>query len=124
MLRLQSGLISQERTPDTDDVIPNTMDVQHEEGNDANEHENDEDEFEMQRMITQCFGWFENDNNNSQEDIILEIEHEFMAKEGMDLLEEFAVPLYKGSKTNRVVAIILLINCFAIFGVSNACATK
>ena len=55
---------------------------------------------------------------------ILEDEQEFMADEGMDLLEESSIPLYKGSKTSRVVAVILIFNCFAIFGVSNACATE
>ena len=47
-----------------------------------------------------------------------------MADEGMDLLEESSIPLYEGSKTSRVVAVILLLNCFAVFGVSNACATE
>ena len=77
----------------------------------------------MQRMITKCFGRFENDNNDSHEDTILEDEQVFMAEERMDLLEEYAIPLKEGCKTSRVVAIILLFSCFVVFGVSNACAT-
>ena len=78
----------------------------------------------MERMITECFGRFDNDNIDSQEDTILEDEGEIMVEEGMDVLEEFAVPLYEGSKTRQVVAVILLLNCFAVFGVSNACTTE
>lgn len=123
-VHIQSGLTGQERTPNTDDAVPSTVDDQHEEGINVSDTENDEGEFEVQRMITECFGRFENDNIDSQEDSILEDEREIMAEEGMDLLEESAVPLYEGSKTRRVVAVILLLNCFAVFGVSNACATE
>ena len=100
------------------------MDAEDEENNDANENANDEGEFEVQRMIIECFGLFENDIGDSQEDEIIEDEHEFMADEGMDLLEESSIPLYEGSKTSRVIAVIILFNCFTVFGVSNACATE
>ena len=99
------------------------MDAEHEEGSDASEHEDEECEFEVQPIIIECFARFGNDNNDSVEDTVLEDEQEFIVEEGMDLLEESAVPLYEGNKTSRVVAVILLLNCFAVFGVSNACAT-
>lgn len=126
-MHLQSTLTGQERTANTDDAddaIPSTMDDQHKEGSDVSNSENDEGEFEVQRMITECFGRFENDNIDSQEDTIFEDGQQSMDDGGMDLLEESAVPLYEGSKTSRVAAVILLLNCFAVFGVSNACATE
>lgn len=124
---LQSTLTGQERAANTDDAndaIPSTMDDQHKEGSDVSDSENDEGEFEVQRMITECFGRFENDNIDSQEDTIFEDGQQSMDDGGMDLVEESAVPLYEGSKTSRVATVILLLNCFAVFGVSNACATE
>jgi hypothetical protein len=123
-LHMQSGLSSQENTLNTDKVLPSAMDAEHEEDNNVNEHAIHEGDFKVQRMITECFGRFKNDIGDSQEDEVLEDEWEFMADEGMDLLEESSIRLYEGSKTNRVVAVILLLNCFAIFGVFNACATE
>ena len=123
-VHIQSGLTGKERTLNIDDAVPSTMDDQQEEGIEVSDSENDEGQFEVERMITECFGRFDNNNIDSQEDTILEDEREIMAEEGMDVLEEFAVPLYEGSKTRRVVAVILLLNCFAVFGVSNACATE
>ncbi len=97
---MQSGLSGQESTLNTDEALPSTMDAEDEERNDVNEHANDEGDFEVQRMLTECFGRFENDIGDSQEDEILEDEREFMADEGMDLLEESSIPLYEGSKTS------------------------
>ena len=49
---MQSGLSG---TLNTDEALPSTMDAEDEESNDANENANDEGEFEVQRMITECF---------------------------------------------------------------------
>jgi hypothetical protein len=122
---MQSGLSAQSSTIlNTDEVPPSAVDAEPEEGSDVYQDANEEGDFEVQRMITECFGRFENDIGDREEDEVLEDEGEFMADEGMDLLEESSIPLYEGSKTSRVVAIILLVNCFAVFGVSNACATE
>lgn len=94
---MQSGLSGQESTLNTDEVLPSAMDAKHEEGSDVNEYANDEGDFEVQRMITKCFGQFENDVGDSQEDEILEDERAFMVDEGMDLVVESSIPLYEGS---------------------------
>ena len=121
---MQSGLSGQDSTVQNTDEVPlSVVDSEPEEGSDVYQQANDEGDFEVQRMITECFGRFEKDIGDRQEDEILEDDSKFMADEGEDLLEESSIPLYEGSKTSRVVAVILLLNCFAVFGVSNACAT-
>ena len=98
---MQSGLSAQSSTVlNTDEVPPSAVDAEPEEGSDLYQDANEEGDFEVQRMITECFGRFENDIGDSQEDDILEDEQEFMADEGMDLLEESSIPLYEGSKTS------------------------
>ena len=47
-VHIQCGLSG---TLNTDEALPSTMDAENEEGSDANEHANDEGEFEVQRMI-------------------------------------------------------------------------
>jgi hypothetical protein len=68
---MQTGLSG---TLNTDEALLSTTDAEDEEGSDANENANDEGEFEVQRMIIECFGMFENDIGDSQEDEILEDE--------------------------------------------------
>ena len=41
-MHIQSGLTGKERTSNIDDVVPNTMDDQQEEGIEINDSENDE----------------------------------------------------------------------------------
>jgi hypothetical protein len=41
-----------------------------------------------------------------------------------DLLQEAQIPLFEGSKSNRLVTTLLLLNCFVIFGVSIAFADE
>jgi hypothetical protein len=41
-----------------------------------------------------------------------------------ELLEESIIPLYEGCNTNWLVATLLLLNCFAVFGVSTAFANE
>ena len=42
----------------------------------------------------------------------------------MNVLRESKIPLYEGARTTCLVAILLLLNCFTVFGVSNACADE
>jgi hypothetical protein len=41
-----------------------------------------------------------------------------------ELLEESIIPLYEGCNTNWLVATLLLLNCFVVFGVSPAFANE
>jgi hypothetical protein len=41
-----------------------------------------------------------------------------------DRLQEAQIPLFEGSKNNRLVTTLLLLNCFAIFGVLIAFANE
>ena len=40
------------------------------------------------------------------------------------VIEESNIPLYEGSQTKLLVAVLLLFNCFTVFGVSNTCADE
>jgi len=92
--------------------------------------ESEDKEFEVQRMIMECFGRYNknrtttNDGPDNDEDAIYMEEEESEEVELRDILEESKFPLYEGSKTSRLAAVLLLLNCFTVFGVSNACASE
>lgn len=81
-------------------------------------------------MITECLGRYDNipmpslDGLEVDEDDIAVEEEEVEQVELTNVLTESNIPLYEGSQTKRLVAVLLLFNCFTVFGVSNTCADE
>jgi hypothetical protein len=101
------------------------------------EEENGAGEFEIARLITECLGRYEtipecNGDEGSQLPRDMDGTDEAIDFENYDedipdmteLLEEFRIPFYEGCNTNRLVATLLLLNYFAVFGVSTAFADE
>ena len=88
------------------------------------------EEFELTWMVTECFATYNNippatlpSIDEDETDDALEDDH--LSNEDLTMvIEESNIPLYEGSQTKLLVAVLLLFNCFTIFGVSNACADK
>jgi hypothetical protein len=99
--------------------------------------ENGAGEFEIARLITECLGRYDtipkcNVDEGSQlpcdmggTDKAIDFENYNVDVPDMtELLEEFQIPFYKGCNTSRLVATLLFLNCFVIFGVSTAFADE
>lgn len=99
------------------------------------EHVVSEDEdIEVVRMVTECLARYNNygesnyaecnDGINDGEDVPA-IGGDVCEEEDLtDVLRESKIPLYEGARSTRLVAVLLLLNCFTVFGVSNACADE
>ena len=61
-----------------------------------------------------------NDGLDDDEDETTMEEEEFEEVELTKVLDEYINPLYEGSWTSRLIAVLLFLNWFTIFGVSNA----
>lgn len=92
--------------------------------------------MEAIRMITECLSRYDTPQDREFDCSILpgsqEIEEEefpFREEESTtsimeELLEHARTPLFAGASTNRLVSTLLLLNCFTVFGVSNAFADE
>ena len=72
-----------------------------------------------------------NDINLGDEDIFEDVvcaknmDGRLLEEDHMEnLLQEAQVPVYEGSSTNRLVAMLMLLNLFAVFGISKSCAKE
>jgi alkylhydroperoxidase/carboxymuconolactone decarboxylase family protein YurZ len=59
-----------------------------------------------------------------EDDAIPCVEGDCMADVMEELLKHARTPLFAGATTSRLVSTLLLLNCFAVFGVSNAFANE
>lgn len=87
-------------------------------------------------MITECLSRYDTPQHTEMDCSILPgsqetQEEEFpFREEGSttevmeELLEHARTPLFVGASTNRLVSTLLLLNCFTVFGVSNAFADE
>ena len=87
-------------------------------------------------MIRDCFTRYEDiaeDVDDTRDDNPIDYEdHTFLDDTDgiqedeamMDLLEQSQIPLFNGSKSNRLVSTLLLLHCFTVFGVSAAFADE
>ena len=107
------------------------------------------EEVEVVRMVNQCFKRYdglpecanitpineemEEEVHGKQEDEdemanleprVLEEDNDDNAESMEDLLKEARTPLFKDSPTNRLQAILMLLNVCNIFGVPNACVDE
>ena len=87
------------------------------------------------RMIMECLSRYDNLEDEDREDCKrtddVEEDDAIPGDEGdctADLMEELLsharTPLFAGATTSRLVSTLLLLNCFAVFGVSNAFADE
>ena len=87
------------------------------------------------RMIMECLSRYDNledvdrhDGSRTEdaveEDTIPEDEGECTPDIMEELLSHARTPLFAGATTSRLVSTLLLLNCFAVFGVSNAFADE
>jgi hypothetical protein len=97
--------------------------------------DNDNGGLEAIRMITECLSRYDNLQDEDRQDCTPtsyeEDEDAIRWEEGdcstevmEELLEHARTPLFAGASTNRLVSTLLLLNCFAVFGVSNAFADE
>ena len=102
---------------------------------DHHNEDNDVGKFEITRLITECLDRYDNMGEGSGDDSIpcdmgnvegawVPSDDDSEAKDMSQLLEDSKIPLYNGCTTNWLVAILLLLNCFTIFGVSTAFANE
>ena len=88
-------------------------------------------------MISECLGRYDRVGNGGNTEFVDTsdgaedwdnqnggYEDESAEEDMAKLLEESKTLLYEGCSTNCLIAMLLLLNCFAIFGVSNACADE
>lgn len=81
-------------------------------------------------MITECFDRYDNiplDTRDGSHEDGDDIELEDGDLNDVNLttvIEDANIPLYEGSHTKLLVAVLLLFNCFTVFGVSNTCANE
>ena len=87
------------------------------------------------KMIMECLSRYDNladedredcrtTDNAEEDDIIPGEEGDCRVDIMEDLLEHARTPLFAGVTTSRLVSTLLLLNCFAVFGVSNAFADE
>jgi hypothetical protein len=81
-------------------------------------------DFEIVRMITKCFGRYENEDMAGADVEARDICDDNDVEDVAALFDKSKTPLYAGSNSNRLAATLLLLNCFATFAVSNACADE
>ena len=98
---------------------------------DSQSSESKDEEFQVVRMITECLARYNNKSHaksnggfDDDEGTLVIGGDEFRDKDLMDVLHKSKIPLYEGAQTTRLVAQLLLLNCFTVFGVSNACADE
>ena len=82
------------------------------------------------RMIMECLSRYNNLKDEDREDCtptdtgedytIPLVEGDCNADGMEELLEHAQTPLFAGASTSRLVSTLLILNCFAVFGVSNA----
>jgi hypothetical protein len=81
-------------------------------------------------MIKECFGKYDNippttNDETDEDEIDIALEDDDLHDVDLTkIIEESNIPLYKGSQTKLLVAVLLLFNCFTVFGVSNTCADE
>jgi hypothetical protein len=92
--------------------------------------------LEAIRMITECLSRYDIPHDTDREedtvpghdeteDPDLHFQDEDIATNVMEeLLEHARTPLFAGASTTRLVSTLLLLNCFTVFGVSNAFADE
>ena len=90
----------------------------------------DFEEFELTRMVTECFARYDNippatydGIDEDENDCALE-DDDLNNVDLTTVIEGSNIPLYEGSQTKLLVAVLLLFNCFTVFGVSNTCADE
>lgn len=90
----------------------------------------DYEEFELTRMVTECFARYDNippatydGIDEDENDSALE-DNDLNNVDLTTVIEESNIPLYEGSQTKLLVAVLLLFNCFTVFGVSITCADE
>ena len=89
----------------------------------------EDEDIEVVRMVTECLARYNdytetNDGINDGEDAPAIGGDVCEEEELTDVLLESKIPLYEGARSTRLVAVLLLLNCFTVFGVSNACADE
>ena len=88
------------------------------------------EEFDVARMITDCLGRYDNvppatdDVSDEDEDDIGFNDDDFHDVGRAKFFEESNIPLYEGCQTKLLVAVLLLFNCFTVFGVTNSAADE
>lgn len=82
-------------------------------------------------MITECFGRYDTFSGGEEEQDSIGGEPEGESdgegdylEDASSLFEDSRRPLYHALNLNRLAATLLLLNCFAMFGVSNAAADE
>jgi len=87
------------------------------------------------RMIMECLSRYDNledqdredctpTNDGEEDDAIPCVEGDCNADVMEELLKYARTPLFAGASTSRLVSTLLLLNCFAVFGISNAFANE
>ena len=91
----------------------------------------EDEDFEVVRMITECLARYNNDKSTESDvrfdhdvDVPFVDTDECGEEDFASVMHESKIPLYEGARTTRLVAVLLLLNCFTVFGVSNACADE
>ena len=89
----------------------------------------EDEDIEVVRMVTECLARYNNyiesnDGINNGEDAPAIGGDVCEEEDLMNVLRESQIPLYEGARTTCLVAVLLLLNCFTVFGVSNACADE
>jgi hypothetical protein len=88
------------------------------------------EEFDVDRMITDCLSRYDNilpttdEVSNEDEDDIGFNVSDFHDVGRAKFFEESTIPLYEGCQTKLLVAVLLLFNCFTVFGVTNTAADE
>ena len=89
----------------------------------------EDEDIEVVRMVTECLARYNdytetNDGINDGEDAPA-IGGDVCEEEDLtNVLWKSKAPLYEGAQTTCLVAKLLFLNCFTVFGVSNACADE
>ena len=90
----------------------------------------DSEEFELTRMVTECFARYDNippatyDGTDENENDSALIDNDLNNVDFTTVIDESNIPLYEGSQTKLLVAVFFLFNCFTVFRVSNTCADQ
>ena len=133
MEHTQAGLMDANRDPALEEDIEN-LNIQEEVFEDLDFVVNNHGGMETIRMITECLSRYDippphTEAEDRSEPIHKEEDEEFTSTEEdyatkvmEELLEHARNPLFEDAGTNRLVATLMLLNSFTVFGVSNSFA--